>query len=114
MNTQLYGVDIMGNKDSFDPSITSGIQWFVHQGQWGTVCYWGSSFDEYRIGDRVFFQNQYGQYWLGQIQHDCFVLLYPELLDRVLDGLSYLKSVHRMHQMHDDEDWFGDQGELPF
>ena len=67
----------MGNKDGFDPSITSGIQRFVHLGQWGTVCYWGSLLDEYRIGDRVFFQNQYGQYWLGRynmIASFCFTL----------------------------------------
>jgi len=113
MNIQFYGVYIMGNKDGFDPSITSGIQRFVHLGQWGTVCYWGSSLDEYRIGDRVFFQNQYRQYWLGVIERDCFVLLYDEPLDRVLDGLTYLNAVRRMHEVHDD-DWFCDQGELPF
>lgn len=104
----------MGNKDGYDASITSGIQRFVHHGQWATVCYWGSSLEEFRMGDKVFFQNEHRQYWLGQIQPDCFVLLYPEPLPRVLDGLTYLDSVQHMHQIHDDNDWFCDQGELPF
>lgn len=46
-------------------------------------------------------------------RRDCFVLLYDEPLERVLDGLTYLNAVRRMHEVHDD-DWFCDQGELPF
>lgn len=104
----------MGNKDGYDASITCDIQRFVHHGQWATVCYWGSVLEEYRIGDKVFFQNQYRQYWLGIIERNCFVLLYDEPLNTVIDGLTYLDAERRMHQIHDDGDWFCDQGELPF
>lgn len=103
----------MGNKDGYDASITCGIQRFVHQGRWSTVCYWGSSLDEFRIGDRAFFQNQYGQYWLGIIHTNCFVLLYGEPLDTVIEGLMNLDAERRIEQLHDD-DCFCDQGELPF
>ncbi|MFG0800798.1 hypothetical protein [Leclercia sp. GLN_9] len=102
------------SKDGFDPSITTGIQRFVHHGQWGTVCYWGSVLEEYNIGDRVFFQNEYRQYWVGIIESHCFVLLYEEPLDTVIDGLTYLNAKRRMQQLHDEQDWFCDQGELPF
>jgi len=102
----------MGNKDGYDPSISSGIQRFVHHGKWATVCYWGSSLEEYNLGDRVFFQNEHRQYWLGQIQSSLFVLLYPEPLSSVIDGLTYLDAERRMQQIHDD--WFCDQGDLPF
>lgn len=66
---------IMGNKDGFNPAISSGTQRFEHLGQWATVCYWDYSLLAYSYGDRVFFQNQYGQYWLGMIERDCFVLM---------------------------------------
>jgi hypothetical protein len=65
----------------------------------------GESIEEYNINDRVIFQNQYRQYWLGVIQRDSFVLLYPEPLSNVIDGLTYLNAVRRMHEVHD-EDWF--------
>lgn len=104
----------MGNKDGYDASITSGIQRFVHHGKWATICYWGSSLDEYRIGDKVFFQNQYRQYYLGVVQVHCFELLYPEPLNTVIDGLTYLDAERLMHQINEDDDWFCNQGELPF
>jgi len=102
------------SKDGVNPAITSGIQRFVHHGKWATVCYWGSSLKEYNIGDRVFFQNEYRQYWLGIIERDCFVMLNEEPLDTVIDGLTYLNVEQRMQQLHDEENWFCDQGELPF
>lgn len=48
------------------------------------------------------------------MQRDYLVLLYREPLDTVLDGLTYLDAERRMNQIHDDDDWFCDQGELPF
>lgn len=84
---------------------------------WGTMGYClllGSSLEEYKIGDRMFFQNQYRQYWLGVIQWDCFVLLYPEPLSSILDGLTYLHAERHMQQIHPDDEWFCDQSELPF
>ena len=67
----------------------------------------------YSYGDRVFFQNQYGQYRLGYIDRDCFVLMYEMLLHYVVEGLSYLGAKYPMFQTLDG-DWFCDQGELLF
>lgn len=103
----------MGNKNGFDPSITSGVQSFSHLGTWAIVCYWGSTLDQYSIGDRVFFQNQYGEFWLGTIERDCFVLIYEKPLGTVIEGLSFLNAEYRMYQAHEEDDWFS-QGELPF
>lgn len=103
----------MGNKNGFNPAISSGTQRFEHLGQWATVCYWGYSLLAYSYGDRVFFQNQYGQYWLGMIERDCFVLMCETPLRNVIEGLSYLDAEYHMHQIHGD-DWFCSQGELPF
>lgn len=103
----------MGNKNGFDPAIMRGVQSFSHLGTWATVCYWGSTLERYSIGDRVFFQNQYGEFWLGTIERDCFVLIYGKPLSTVIEGLSYLNAEYRMYQAHEEDDWFS-QGELPF
>lgn len=104
----------MGNKDGYDASISSGIQRFVHLGKWATVCYWGSSLTEFHYGDRVFFENQYGEFWLGTIERDCFVLICETPLRTVIDGLTYLNAEYRMSKAGEEDDWFCDQGELPF
>lgn len=103
----------MGNKNGFDPSITSGVQSFSHLGTWATVCYWGSALERYSIGECVFFQNQYEEFWLGTIERDCFVFIYEKPLGTVIEGLSFLNPEYRMYQAHGEDDWFS-QGELPF
>jgi len=67
----------------------------------------------YSYGDHIFFQNEYGQYWLGIIERDCFVLMCETPLRYVVEGLSYLNAEYRMCQTLDD-DWFCYQGGLPF
>lgn len=104
----------MSSKDGFDPSRRRGTQTFSHHGRWATVCYWGSELTEFHYGDRVFFQNQYREYWLGTIERDCFVLTCETPLRSVIDGLAYLSAEYRMHKSSDEDDWFCDQGELPF
>lgn len=105
----------MGNKNGYDPSVTRGVQTFLHLGRWVIVCYWGSSLNKFSFGDRVFFQNQYGEFWLGTIEPDYYMLICEKPLKTVLDGFSYLHAEHKMYQAHeDDDDWFCDQGELPF
>jgi hypothetical protein len=102
------------SKDGYDPSIKHGVQKFSHLVRWATVCYWGSALTEFHYGDRVFFQNQYREYWLGTIERDCFVLTCETPLRSVIDGLAYLSAEHRMNQSSEEDDWFCDQGELPF
>lgn len=102
----------MGSKNGFNPAISIGTQRFEHLGQWATVCYWGYPLQVYSYGDRIFFQNEYGQYWLGIIERDCFVLMCETPLRYVIEGLVYLSAEYRMIEAHDD--WFCDQGELPF
>ncbi|MHA1025504.1 hypothetical protein [Enterobacter ludwigii] len=101
------------SKDGVNPAITSCIQRIEHLGQWATVCYWGTALEQFNVGDCVFFQNEHRQYYLGVVKVHCFELLYLEPLSSVIDGLTYLNSVRRMHEVHND-DWFCDQGELPF
>lgn len=104
----------MGFKDGYDPSITQGIQRFVHNGSWATVCYWGAVLKQYSYGDRLFFQNQYGTYWLGKVEHDSFMFIIETPLDSVLEGLRYLESEDHVKQLHDVDGWFCEQVELPF
>lgn len=105
----------MGNKNGFDPAITRGTQTFLHLGRWSVVCYWGSGLSHFTYGDTVFFQNQYGEFWLGTIERDCFMLICENPLKTVLEGFSYLSAEYDMYKAHEDnDDWFCDQGELPF
>jgi len=81
---------------------------------WSIVCYWGSSLNEFSYGDRVFFQNQYGEFWLGTNERDCFMLICEKPLQTMIEGFSYLSAEYCMYQAYEKNDWFYDQGELPF
>ncbi len=101
-------------KNGFDPAMKRGVQRFEHLGKWATVCYWGSTLETFNYGDRVFFQNVKGEFWLGTIEHDAFIFVLEKPLVTVLEGLSYLTIDSQVQKMHDEDGWFYDQGELPF
>lgn len=101
-------------KNGFDPAIKHGVQQFEHLGQWAKVCYWGYSLDEFSYGDRVFFQNQQGTYWLGTIERDCFVFILETPLSSVLESLHYLSTENAVYKQHEEDGWFSGQEELPF
>ena len=72
----VHGDLVMSDKHSLGSTpIINGLQRFRHHGYWVTVCYWGYGLDSFQLGDRVFFQNASGMYWLGTIlraSSDCF------------------------------------------
>jgi len=67
-----------------------------------------------RIGEKVLFQNEAGMYWLGTIERDCFMFCGDGLFSSVLAAVGYDSDEERMKQLHDDDGWFCEQGELPF
>jgi len=96
----------MGNKNGYDPSIRRGVHQFSNNGVWFTVCYRGSTLEQFKFGDQVMF-------WIGTVQPNCFVLLSETPFKDVLDAVSYLHAEQRVIEQHDD-DWFCAQKELPF
>ncbi|WP_312228986.1 hypothetical protein [Pseudescherichia sp.] len=105
----------MSSKSGFDPFQTKGVQYFNHLGlRHYCICFHGSGLERVRIGDRVFFQNEAGMYWLGIIERDYFMFIGDGYFSTVLEGLGYDSDQERVKRLHEDEGWFCDQGELPF
>jgi len=104
----------MTSKLGYDPGQTTGVQLFHHLEHCYRVCYQGAVLEHVRIGEKVLFQNQAGKYWLGTIEKDAYMFIGDGLFDSVLDALAYDGQVERMKALADQEDWFCDQGELPF
>lgn len=101
-------------KDYYDPGQTSGVQRFTTaSGYWYLICFYGSSLNDVKIGDRFFFQNYRKEYWLGTIERDCFMLVSNLPFKQVQDGVSLIDSEDRMIREHA-SGWFVEQGELPF
>ncbi|WP_312633508.1 hypothetical protein [Pseudescherichia sp.] len=104
----------MTSKTGFDPSQTRGVQPFEHLGHWYRVCYYGSVLEHVLIGEKVLFQNEAGMYWIGTIERNCFMFVGDGLFDSVLAAVGYDGDQERMKAAAVDDDWFCDQGELPF
>ncbi|WP_044177713.1 hypothetical protein [Phytobacter massiliensis] len=104
----------MTSKVGFDPSQTCGVQAFQHLDRYYRICFYGSGLEHVRIGEKVLFQNQAGKYWIGIIERDCFMFIGEEAFSTVLDALGYDGQVERMKELAEQDDWFCDQGELPF
>lgn len=104
----------MTSKIGFNPAQTTGVQLFNHLERWYVVCYQGAVLEHVRIGEKVLFQNQAGKYWLGTIEKDAYMFVGDGLFDSVLDALGYDSGVERMKELAEQDDWFCDQGELPF
>ncbi len=114
IHTVIEGGMIMTSKTGFDPSQTRGVQAFEYLGNWYRVCYYGSVLEHVRIGEKVLFQNEAGMYWIGTIEKDAYLFVGDGLFDSVLDALGYDSGVERMKELAEQDDWFCDQGELPF
>ncbi len=104
----------MTSKIGFNPAPTTGVQVFEHLGHWYRVCYYGLVLEHVRIGEKVLFQNQAGKYWLGTIEKDAYMFVGDGLFDSVLDAVGYDGDQDRMKVAALEDDWFCDQGELPF
>lgn len=112
--TVLRDGDTTMGKDYFDPGQNSGVQRFVTVDKvWYQICFYGSALTDVKIGNRVFFQNYRGTYWLGTIERDCFLLVSNVPFENVQDGVSLVESEERMIREHA-SGWFVEQGELPF
>lgn len=101
-------------KNGFDPAQTRGVQIFNHLGRIYTICYYGSALEHVRIGEKVLFQNQAGRYWLGTIANDAYIFVGDGLFDSVLDAVGFDGDEESMTAVTVEDDWFCDQGELPF
>lgn len=104
----------MTSKTGFNPAQTSGIQTFQHMDRYYRICFYGSVLEHVRIGEKIIFQNEAGKYWLGTVERDCFMFIGEEAFSTVLDALGYDGQVERMKELAEQDDWFCDQGELPF
>jgi len=92
---------------------TTGVQLFCHLERWYRVCYQGAVLEHVRIGERVLFQSEVG-YWLGTIEKDAYMFIGDGLFDSVLAAVGYDSDQERMKAAAVDDDWFCDQGKLPF
>ena len=104
----------MTSKTGYDPSKSRGVQAFQHLDRYYRVCYQGAVLEHVRIGEKVLFQNEAGKYWIGTIERDCFLFIEEEAFSTMLDALGYDGQVGRMKELAEQDDWFCDQGELPF
>lgn len=105
---------IMTSKTGFDPAQTTGVQKFQHLDRYYRICFYGSVLEHVRIGEKVLFQNEAGKYWIGTIEKDAYMFIGEEAFSTVLDALGYNSGVERMKELAIQDDWFCDQGELPF
>lgn len=104
----------MTSKVGYDPGQTTGVQLFHHLEHWYRVCYQGAVLEHVIIGEKVLFQNEAGKYWIGTIEKDAFLFVGDGLFDSVLAAVGYDGEQERMKAAAVDDDWFCDQGELPF
>ncbi|WP_312283211.1 hypothetical protein [Pseudescherichia sp.] len=104
----------MTSKTDFNPAQTTGVQAFNHLGRLYRVCFHGAELQHVRIGEKVLFQNEMGMYWIGTIERDCYMFVGDGLFDSVLTAVGYDGDQERMIVAAVDDDWFCDQGELPF
>jgi len=104
----------MTSKTGYDPSQTRGVQAFNHLGRLYRVCYQGAVLEHVRVGEKIIFQNEASKYWLGTVERDCFMFIGEEAFSTVLDAQGYDSGVERMKELAEQDDWFCDQGELPF
>lgn len=104
----------MTSKTGLNPAQTTGVQAFQHLDRYYRICFYGSVLEHVRIGEKVLFQNEAGMYWLGTIKKDVYMFVGDGLFDSVLTAVGYDGDQERMIVAAVDDDWFCDQGELPF
>lgn len=104
----------MTSKTGFNPAQTTGVQIFQHMDRLYRICYQGALLENFRIGEKIIFQNEAGKYWIGTIEKDAYMFIGEEAFSTVLAALGYDSDQERMKKLHED-DWVVDmQGELPF